>query len=202
MLAPSAGNESMVEAQLSATNYARERGAEVIALTVPQAMTVRINLLSGFVFDALPGWSELFRMAPAERMRKLGDPVYRKQLDENAKSERAGLLRGLARWEIFRVVEAFTPETKRWEGRTIGELAQESGQDPFDAMCALAVADGLRTQFMPPTGGDKLEDWQARARTWLDDRTVIGASDAGAHLDMIDTFAVRPGIGKACGATA
>jgi N-acyl-D-aspartate/D-glutamate deacylase len=190
VLAPSAGNEEMVAAQLSATDYARSRGAEVVALTVPQAMTVRINLLSGFVFDALPGWAELFRLPVAERIRKLGDPVYRKQLDENAKSERAGLLRGLARWEIFRVVEAFTPETKRWEGRTISELAQESGQEPFDAMCALAVADGLRTQFMPPTGGDKIEDWQARARTWLDDRTVIGASDAGAHLDMIDTFAV------------
>jgi N-acyl-D-aspartate/D-glutamate deacylase len=190
VLAPSAGNESMVEAQLSATDYARERGAEVVALTVPQAMTVRINLLSGFVFDALPGWAELFRLPVAERIRRLGDPVYRKQLDENAKSERAGLLRGLARWEMMRVVEAFTPETKRWEGRTIGELAQDSGQDPFDALCALAVADGLRTSFTPPTGGDKLEDWQARARTWLDDRTVIGASDAGAHLDMIDTFAV------------
>ena len=190
VLAPSAGNESMVEAQLSATDYARARGAEVVALTVPQAMTVRINLLSGFVFDALPGWAELFRLAPDERIRKLGDPVYRKQLDEQAKSERAGLLRGLARWEMMRVVEAFTPETRRWEGRTVGELAQESGQDPFDAMVSLAVADGLRTQFMPPTGGDKIEDWQARARTWMDDRTVIGASDAGAHLDMIDTFAV------------
>jgi N-acyl-D-aspartate/D-glutamate deacylase len=28
-----------------------------------------------------------------------------------------------------------------------------------------------------------------RGELWHDDRTVIGASDAGAHLDMIDTFA-------------
>jgi N-acyl-D-aspartate/D-glutamate deacylase len=47
VLSPSADNRDYVEAQLSATDYARARGAEVIALTVPQAMTIRINLLSG-----------------------------------------------------------------------------------------------------------------------------------------------------------
>ena len=55
VLAVTASNGDMVEAQLSATDYARERGAEVLALTVHQAMTVRINLESGFVFDALGG---------------------------------------------------------------------------------------------------------------------------------------------------
>jgi N-acyl-D-aspartate/D-glutamate deacylase len=30
---------------------------------------------------------------------------------------------------------------------------------------------------------------ELRAKLWRDDRTLIGASDAGAHLDMIDTFA-------------
>jgi len=190
VLVPSVGNEEMVAAQLSATDYARARGAEVVALTVPQAMTVRINLLSGFVFDALPGWAELFRLSPDARKRRLSDPVARKSLDESAKSERAGLLRGLARWENMRVIEAFTPETKRWEGKTVGDLARETNQDPFDAMVELAIADDLRTSFMPPGAGDKAEDWAVRARVWRDDRTVIGASDAGAHLDMIDTFAV------------
>jgi N-acyl-D-aspartate/D-glutamate deacylase len=28
-----------------------------------------------------------------------------------------------------------------------------------------------------------------RGRLWADDRVLIGASDAGAHLDVIDTFA-------------
>jgi N-acyl-D-aspartate/D-glutamate deacylase len=190
VLVPSAGNEEMVAAQLSATDYARERGAEVVALTVPQAMTIRINLRTGFVFDALPGWAELFRLPVEARKRRLADPAARKELDLQAKSERAGLLRGLARWENMRIVESFTAETKRWEGRTVGELARETGQDPFDAMLDLAIADDLRTSFMPPGAGDRAEDWAVRGRVWRDDRTVIGASDAGAHLDMIDTFAV------------
>jgi len=190
VLVPSAGNEEMVAAQLSATDYARERGAEVVALTVPQAMTIRINLRTGFVFDALPGWAELFQLPVEARKRRLADPSVRRHLDELANSERAGLLRGLARWENMRIVESFTAETKRWEGRTVGDLARETGQDPFDAMLDLAIADDLRTSFMPPGAGDRPEDWAVRGRVWRDDRTVIGASDAGAHLDMIDTFAV------------
>ena len=190
VLVPSAGNEEMVAAQLSATDYARARGAEVVALTVPQALTVRINLRTGFVFDALPGWAELFRLPVEARKKRLADPVVRKQLDERAKSEAAGLLRGLARWELMQIVEAFTPETKRWEGRTVGDVARETGRDAFDAMVELALADDLRTSFMPPGGGDRPEDWAARGRVWRDDRAVIGASDAGAHLDMIDSFAV------------
>ena len=74
-------------------------------------------------------------------------------------------------------------------GRTVGEVAAAEGRDPFDVMLDLALADELRTSFMPPSAGDDAAEWEARARVWRDDRAVIGASDAGAHLDMIDTFA-------------
>jgi N-acyl-D-aspartate/D-glutamate deacylase len=190
VLAPNASNREYVEAQLSATDYARARGAEVIALTVPQAMTVRINLHSGFVFDALPGWSELFRLPIAERVRKLREPAFRKQLDEGAHSEGAGMLKMLANWQNMRVVETFAERNQGCAGKTIGEIADAEGKAPFDAMIDLAITDELRTQFMPPSAGDTRADWQARGRVWQDDRAVIGASDAGAHLDMIDTFAL------------
>jgi N-acyl-D-aspartate/D-glutamate deacylase len=190
VLAPSAGNRDYVDAQLSATDYARARGAEVIALTVPQAMTVRLNLHSGFVFDALPGWAGLFQLPVAERMRKLREPGFRKQLDEGANSEGAGMLRFLARWQSLLVVETFAERNQGLAGKTIGEIAEAEGKAPFDAMLDLAIADELKTQFTPPSAGDSDADWQARARVWQDDRAVIGASDAGAHLDMIDTFAI------------
>ena len=58
-------------------------------------------------------------------------------------------------------------------------------------MIDLALADDLRTSFMPPTRATtSARTGSSRAQVWRDDRTVIGASDAGAHLDMIDTFAV------------
>ncbi|MEM7413668.1 MAG: amidohydrolase family protein [Myxococcota bacterium] len=190
VLAPSASNGDYVDAQLSATDYARERGAEVLALTVPQAMSVRINLTSGFVFDALPHWDAFFRLPLAERKEKLRDPAYRKHLDEGANSEAAGLLRGLAQWQNMRVIETTAPENAAYAGKTIGEIAEAEGKAPFDALCDLAIADDLKTSFMPPGSGDSDEDWKARGAIWQDDRAVIGASDAGAHLDMIDTFAL------------
>jgi N-acyl-D-aspartate/D-glutamate deacylase len=30
--------------------------------------------------------------------------------------------------------------------------------------------------------------WEGRAAVWTDPRALVGASDAGAHLDMLDTF--------------
>jgi N-acyl-D-aspartate/D-glutamate deacylase len=190
VLAPTAGNRDYVEAQLSATDYARERGAEVLALTVPQAMTVRLNLHTGFVFDALPRWDELFRLPVAERMKKLRDPGYRKHLDEGSQSEAAGMLRFLAQWQNLRVIETFAEANEGLAGKTIGEIAEAEGKAPFDAFLDIAIADELKTSFAPAASTDSEADWQARGRVWHDDRAVIGASDAGAHLDMIDTFAI------------
>ena len=56
-----AGDDYTMENQLSATDVARAQGGEVLALTVPQPITLRINLHAGFVFDALEGWADLFR---------------------------------------------------------------------------------------------------------------------------------------------
>jgi len=189
VLAANGAAPEAAEQQLSATDYARERGAEVIALTVPQAVKVRINLHSGFVFDGFPGWAGLFRMPVDERIEALRDPALRRELDAGAHSEEAGILRGLANWSILKVGETFSEKTRPYAGRTIGEIAEELGTTPFDTMIDIALADGLKTSFSPISIGDDPDSWALRGKLWQDDRTVIGASDAGAHLDMIDTFA-------------
>ena len=43
---------------------------------------------------------------------------------------------------------------------------------------------------MPNPIGDDEATWKQRAELWRDDRTLLGASDAGAHLDMLDAFAL------------
>jgi len=189
VLTPSANTIEMTKAQLSATDYARARGAEVLALTVPQPVTVRLNLYSGFVLDALPGWADLFQLSVEDRMRALRDMDKRAKLDRDARGDGAGPLAMLAQWGNMKIDETFKPENSHLRGRTVGEIATEAGKTPFDAMIDLALSEDLRTSFMPPTSGDDAESWAERARSWLDDRTVVGASDAGAHLDLIDTFA-------------
>src|SRR5207247_157394 len=41
----------------------------------------------------------------------------------------------------------------------------------------------------PPSSGDDEETWKLRGELWRDPRVIVGASDAGAHLDMLTTFA-------------
>ncbi len=94
-----------------------------------------------------------------------------------------------ARWELMTIVEGFTPETKKFEGRAVGEIAKEQGKQAWDALVDIVLADDLQTLLMPPAFGDDEETWKIRGELWKDNRTIIGASDAGAHLDMIDTFA-------------
>jgi N-acyl-D-aspartate/D-glutamate deacylase len=94
----------------------------------------------------------------------------------------------LANWGVYVINETFAPENKRWEGRRVADIARERGVEEFDALCDIVVADDLMTGFGFPERPDDDETWQARMRVWRDERAVVGASDAGAHLDFLATF--------------
>ena len=187
-----AGNQQMMANHLSASDRAIAVGADVRALTRAQPMTLRINLYAGFVFDALEGWGPLFELSVDDRLDRLKDPAVRRQLDASAKS--AGPFTSLANWGNLTVHATMLEKNKSFEGRTVQDIAKELGKDPFDAMLDLAVEEGLRTSFMPMTGDHDPALWPIRGELWQDDRTVIGGSDAGAHLDMIDTFAFSTAV--------
>src|SRR5437660_490379 len=170
------------EHQLAASSTAAERGARVVALTLPQGMRIRLSFLTGFVLDALPGWRKTLSLPVPERLAALSDPEVRRGLDERAHSPEAGVLANLARWERLTIAEAFTDETRRLEGRRIGDIASEQGKEPFDALLDVVVADGLRTGLRPEMGKEADETWKARAEVGRDSRAVVGAADAGVQV--------------------
>jgi N-acyl-D-aspartate/D-glutamate deacylase len=172
--------------QLEAGSRAQQRGARIVALTLPQGVRIRLSFATGFVLDGLPGWRETFALPINDRMRALVDPETRQRLDEQAHSKEAGVLAGLARWERLEIIEGFTPETRKLEGQKIGDIARKQNKTPFDALCDIVIADQLRTGLRPDFGGPEPDDvWKMRADVWRDSRAVIGGSDAGAHLDMM-----------------
>ncbi|HEV3133089.1 MAG TPA: amidohydrolase family protein [Acidimicrobiia bacterium] len=181
------GGSDAYRAQLEASDRAAEQGGRVLALTVPAVMQLHLNFRSGFLFDALPGWGPTMALPDEEKMRALTDPDVRRRLRESAESE-TGLFPAMLRWDRLQIGETFAPENQALSGRTVADVAAERGADPFDALLDLVVADDLRTVLMPPARGDDPESWRLRSEAWRDPRVVVGASDAGAHLDMLATF--------------
>jgi N-acyl-D-aspartate/D-glutamate deacylase len=184
VLGVSALNPGASARQLDASTVAAGRGATVMALTLPHTMSIRLSFEHGAVLDGLPGWDEVFALPVAQRMDRLADPGVRRRLDTGAHSKEAGILAALAHWRTLVIDETFSATNAGLAGRTVGEIADERGQDPFDTLLDVVLADHLRTGLRPPIPESEA-DWKLRAEVWSDPRTVVGGSDAGAHLDMM-----------------
>ena len=176
----------LIEEKLQASDYAARQGGRVIALTAPMPAISRLCFESGFLLDTLHGWTEPMALPPEEKLALLSDPERRKALNEDAQKPSA--FRGVARWERLTVGEVTKESLKHLEGRTIGEIADETGKSAWDTLCEIVVEDDLKTGLYPPAAGDNDESWALRQALWNDDRCLIGASDAGAHLDFLATF--------------
>lgn len=185
LLAVTAANPDGHRKQLRAFDIAAQRGGRVVALTLPQAMKIRLSFLSGFVLDGLPGWRDTMHLPVPERLSALADPEVRRRLAAGASSKEAGMLRGLAQWDRLVIAETFADENADAAGRSVGEVAAERGGEPFDTLLDIVIADQLRTGLSPPMAGDDAADWRTRAEVWRHPGAVIGGSDAGAHLDMM-----------------
>lgn len=181
-----ARQRDQIEEKLSASNYAARQGGKIIALAAPMPAVTRLCFENGFLLDTLHGWLEPMALPVEEKIALLSDPVRRAELDEMSRQPSA--FRGVARWERMTVGEVTNPDLVHYEGRTIGDIAEEQGQSPWDALCELVIADDLKTGLYPPAGGDDEESWVLRNELMHDDRCLIGASDAGAHLDFLATF--------------
>ncbi len=175
-----------IEQKLAAGPFAARQGGKVIALTAPMPAESRLCFENGFLLDTLHGWTEPMALPPQEKLALLSDPQRRAELNDLAQQPSA--FRGLARWERLRVGEVHNEELTHFEGKTIGEIAEQQGVTPWEALCDLVVADDLKTGLYPPLAGDDDASWELRRELLNDDRCVIGASDAGAHLDFLATF--------------
>jgi N-acyl-D-aspartate/D-glutamate deacylase len=107
-----------------------------------------------------------------ERKAKLADPARRAHLRDYD----SGIVTvGIA--DIV-LLDGFTTETKRFENRTIGEIAEATGKYPVDAMLDAAVADDLKTVFYAePANVDRGALREIVDYEWI----LPGVSDGGAH---------------------
>jgi N-acyl-D-aspartate/D-glutamate deacylase len=189
LLAVDANNGAERDHTLEASDRVEAAGGRLIALTVPQALNFRLSFENGVLLDQLEGWAKVMSLPDAPKLAVLRDPEARAWLEASANATQAERLQFLLDWGSAIFIDTHSPETAAFEGRRVDDVAAELGCSPFDALCHVVVADRLKTGFRTPDKGGDDEAWRQRIDVWRDERTLIGGSDAGAHLDMIDTFA-------------
>ena len=187
VLTVSVANRPASERKLEAGDVARARGGRVVALLVPMTIGTRLCFASGFVLDAIPGWEDAMLAPRDKKLALFADPVARKELNELAQRP-DNTMRMMSTWANHTIFDVVAPENEQYRGRVVGDIARDQGRDAWDVLCDIAVADELLTSFGTVPPEESREDWQARIEVARDRRTVIGASDAGAHLDLLATF--------------
>jgi N-acyl-D-aspartate/D-glutamate deacylase len=176
------------EVKLSASDIAAAKGGRVVGLCLPEPMRMRLSFGAGFVLDLIPGFADVIHLPHAQRRVALADQAIREQLKEAVAPLPAQ--HTISRFAEFTIADVGSAEFEGLVGRKIGSIAQERGQHPLDTLLDIVVADDLATGLEPPTVGTDEASWIERVRLLQEDpRVIAGGSDAGAHLDMMKTFA-------------
>ena len=166
------------EQQLTATDHARARGAEVVALTVPDVLRLRA---SNLLLTITP-WQQVAALPEQSRRLAVADPARRASIAAAIDAAREHLS-ALTTPELLEFVGG--PH----RGRMVSDVAGERGVDFVDVLLddVLATGDPLDVVFpsLVPSMGVSDASWKARAEVWRDDRVLLGGSDAGAHLDLM-----------------
>ena len=174
-----------VPRQLQAAARAKELGGRVVALTMPIQVPMNMSFLNFCGLWLMPNWKDVMAGSVAERIQRLQDPDTRIKLLEWSLSKEAGVFRRLADWADYIIGDTFSQENTGLSGRSVRDIATERATSAFGTLLDIVIADELRTVLWPTPQDNDAESWRMRAELWLDERAMIGGSDAGAHLDRM-----------------
>jgi len=174
-----------VPRQLSAWDRAQEKGGKVVALSMPVQVPMNMSFLNFCGIWLLPHWQDTLSVPVEERMARLRDPEVRMQLLEWSQSKEAGVFRRLADFGDYRIGDTYSAANEGLKGRIVRDIAAERSQSAFSTLLDIVLADDLQTILWPIPQDDDKASWDLRKEVWEDPRTMIGGSDAGAHLDRM-----------------
>jgi N-acyl-D-aspartate/D-glutamate deacylase len=179
----------LLESQLELGRHARRHGAKVYGLVPVVPIKSIVNFRTGQQLDLYEGWNDFLHLAHDEKIEAMKDSELRRRLREGAEAsfQRTGLPGDFG---LFLIEHLGSEKNRCLIGRHMQEIADETAKTAFDALFDLAIEEDLALSFSGPGIGADEESWRLRGEVWKDENCLIGASDAGAHLDAINTFAI------------
>ena len=178
------GDPTRVFRELSEIETARARGRELWAQVGCFPLGMEFTLRHPYPLEAFLAWRPAILAGDDEAAyrRVLADPSFRKSLKEEAATPGVPNRFSYKTFPHLAIAEVQRAEHTALVGRTIGELARESGRDPWDVFLDFGLDGELDAMF-----DCKLfnTDENEVRRLLRHQYAAVALSDAGAHLSFL-----------------
>jgi N-acyl-D-amino-acid deacylase len=161
------------------------QGAPIYSLLVARPLDRSMPLGSeNKHYPSVPTWHEMFALPIDKRRARLRDPAAREAMRQAVENPNRDSTRGSTlkppRWSDIYVDHVTQERNKKFETRSIADIAEAEGKAPADAFLDLALDEDfeatLRWRIESP-------EWRKAVTTALPNPHIIaGVSDGGAHL--------------------
>jgi len=155
------------------------RGVQVVPQVGCRPLEVRFDFTEpAFYLEQNPFWRPIMAKSRDERRRLFADAEFRAEL-----GRQTGFVAALAQgWDRLVLRLAASEGVRRWQDRSVAEIAAAEGRAPLDVFCDLVLEDDLATQW-----GVVLMNHDERAVAELirHPAGLLALSDAGAHVDTL-----------------
>jgi N-acyl-D-amino-acid deacylase len=134
------------------------------------------------------GWHAMTRLPIEERRALLRDPAAREELRHGIENSNKDPAKGTTltppQWQIVFIEHSPSVPAEVHKGRSVAQLAEETGVAPGDYALDMALADDFATKLRWRMESGDWNDAVTKSQT--DPRIIIGTSDGGAHLAKDD----------------
>jgi N-acyl-D-amino-acid deacylase len=159
---------------------AKRKGKDINGVVIPYQHIRRFGLSDCFLFEGLPTWDAI-KTSPSELRSRLEDKIVRRKLEQE-RIEAAGrpVFPEWLGWDRLFFDRVENETLKYTEGKSVEDLARETGKAPVDAFFDAWLQDDLRTRLLYFGWANAHLD--ILAQMIKSPQGLIG-TDAGAHLE-------------------
>lgn len=157
------------------------RGREVYIHASCQPLSFHFTLRDPYVLYAHDAFARVEQAAKADLPSVYRDPAFRAAFRGDLARPKAGAI-FTGDWRKIEIGAAATDALRAIEGRSVAELARESGRDPVEVLLDTALDDGLDTVFVGKFFNNDDDGVQPLLQH---PAGVVALSDAGAHLRFL-----------------
>lgn len=155
-------------------------GHRVYPVVNPRPAAQRFTMQNAQTFDRMPTWRAVMLGSDEEKKVAFTDAAMREKLRAEAVRGEGLPVDALPiQWDRIRITRTRLDKNTSYRGKSIGQMAQEQGKEVIDAFLDMVLEEDLQTGFENNQSGS---DAGAMAAILSSPYTVIGLSDAGAHV--------------------